>query len=466
MKKFFNLLVVAVFGGLVTLSGYKFFLEDTVVVQKETPAKIEKVNTNFNPTFNAKPVTTGTYDASIDFTSAAEKTLNAVVHVKNTAIRTQVNPLDFFFGNGNGRRQYEQVGTGSGVIISSDGYIVTNNHVIANANEIEITLNNRKKYLARLVGTDKENDIALLKIDTDIELPYLAFADSDTVKVGEWVLAVGNPYNLTSTVTAGIVSAKGRDLEGNSAIDSFIQTDAAVNPGNSGGALVNTRGELVGINTAITSRTGSFIGYSFAVPSNIAKKIVDDLLEFGTVQEAVLGISIDNSENNISGVKIAKVFYDGGARKAGLKDGDVIVKVNNVKILKFSDLRGQLTAKRPGEFVNITVERNGELLTKSVKLNKRDTYTSRALGVSLKDLTKEEKRKYNLDGGAKIQTNNNKSLEYYGVREGYIITKINKQPISNAADAVRVLESSLRRNNPFYIEVINLDGVTERYGFR
>ena len=267
-------------------------------------------------------------------------------------------------------------------------------------------------------------------------------------------------------MTAGIVSAKGRDLEGNSSIDSFIQTDAAVNPGNSGGALVNTRGELVGINTAITSKTGSFIGYSFAVPSNIAKKIVDDLLEFGTVQEAVLGISIDNSENNIDGVKIAQVFYDGGARKAGLKDGDIIKKVNNVKISKFSELRGQLTAKRPGEYVNITVEREGKFLTKSVMLNKRDTYTSRALGISLKDLSKEEKRKLNIKGGAKIQTNNNKSLEYYGVKEGYIITKINRQSISNASDAVRVLENSVRSKNPFYIEVINLEGVTERYGFR
>lgn len=466
MKKFFGLLAVAMLGGILTLGGYKFFFTDTVIIEEQLPPRIDNINTNFNSAFNTVPTNNDTYYASIDFTEAAEKSLNAVVHVKNTAIRTQVNPMDFFFGNGNGGRQYEAVGTGSGVIISSDGYIVTNNHVIANANDIEITLNNRQKFKARLIGTDKDNDIALLKIDTDEKLPYLPFANSDSVKIGEWVLAVGNPYNLTSTVTAGIVSAKGRDLEGNSSIDSFIQTDAAVNPGNSGGALVNTRGELVGINTAITSKTGSFIGYSFAVPSNIAKKIVDDLLEFGTVQEAVLGISIDNSENNIDGVKIAQVFYDGGARKAGLKDGDIIKKVNNVKISKFSELRGQLTAKRPGEYVNITVEREGKFLTKSVMLNKRDTYTSRALGISLKDLSKEEKRKLNIKGGAKIQTNNNKSLEYYGVKEGYIITKINRQSISNASDAVRVLENSVRSKNPFYIEVINLEGVTERYGFR
>lgn len=466
MKKIFSLLAVAMLGGILTLGGYKLFLTDAVIIEEQLPLRIDNINTNFNSAFNTTPTNNETYYASIDFTEAAEKSLNAVVHVKNTAIRTQVNPMDFFFGNGNGRRQYEAVGTGSGVIISSDGYIVTNNHVIANANDIEITLNNRQKFKARLIGTDKDNDIALLKIDTDEKLPYLPFANSDSVKIGEWVLAVGNPYNLTSTVTAGIVSAKGRDLEGNSSIDSFIQTDAAVNPGNSGGALVNTRGELVGINTAITSKTGSFIGYSFAVPSNIAKKIVDDLLEFGTVQEAVLGISIDNSENNIDGVKIAQVFYDGGARKAGLKDGDIIKKVNNVKISKFSELRGQLTAKRPGEYVNITVEREGKFLTKSVMLNKRDTYTSRALGISLKDLSKEEKRKLNIKGGAKIQTNNNKSLEYYGVKEGYIITKINRQSISNASDAVRVLENSVRSKNPFYIEVINLEGVTERYGFR
>ena len=362
MKKFFSFLGIAILGGALTLGGYKMLFNEQVIIERTIEQPMQTVQANYKSTLN----TAVTNAISTDFTVAAEKSVHAVVHVKNTAIKTQVNPLDLFFGNNNNGREYKQIGTGSGVIISSDGYIVTNNHVIDSASDIEITLNNKKKYKAELIGTDKENDIALLKINAELDLPYIPFANSDNIKVGEWVLAVGNPYNLTSTVTAGIVSAKGRDLEGNSAIDSFIQTDAAVNPGNSGGALVNTRGELVGINTAITSKTGSFIGYSFAVPSNIAKKVIDDLLEFGAVQEAILGINIDTSEADIEGVKIGGLSEGSGAEKSGLKSGDIITKVNNVKISKFSELRGQLTAKRPGEFVNITVIRDGEFMTKKV----------------------------------------------------------------------------------------------------
>lgn len=464
MKKFISYLSVAILGGAISLAGFKLFFDAPIVIEKTSDGnQLQTINSNFT---TAMPNPGAISDmASIDFTLAAEKSLNAVVHVKNTAIRTTVNPFDIFFGNGDGTRQYEQVGTGSGVIISSDGYIVTNNHVIDNASDIEVTLNNQKKFKARLIGTDKTDDIALLKIDIDFELPYLPFADSDYVKVGEWVLAVGNPYNLTSTVTAGIVSAKGRDLEGNRNIESFIQTDAAVNPGNSGGALVNTRGELIGINTAITSRTGSFIGYSFAVPSNIARKVVDDLLEFGSVQEAVLGISFDQ-DANVDGVKIAQVFQNTGASKAGLKDGDVIVKVNNVKISKYSDLTGQLTAKRPGDFVDVTVDRSGELITKKVELKKRDSYTSRTLNLVLKDLTKEEKNKFGLKGGAKIENNQNPSLKYYGVKEGYIISQINRRAVINAADAIKSLEDAIDAKQPIYLEVINLKGEVERYAFR
>ena len=278
-------------------------------------------------------------------------------------------------------------------------------------------------------------------------------------------MAVGNPYNLTSTVTAGIVSAKGRDLEGNGNIESFIQTDAAVNPGNSGGALVNARGELVGINTAISSRTGSFVGYSFAVPSNIAKKIVDDILEFGAVQEAILGIAIDPKYDE-EGVKIGEVYYEEGTKTSELKKGDIIKKVNNVKITKFSELRGQLVAKRPGEYVDITVERDGELVTKKVLLNKKSTYISRALGVSLKDLSDKEKKKYDVKGGAKIIENINRSLDYYGVKKGFIITKINKKPVLTAAEAKRVIDNSFGNGNPIYLELINLKGEIERYAIR
>ncbi|PWG06259.1 S1C family serine protease [Polaribacter aquimarinus] len=462
MKKFFGFLGMAVLGGALTLGGYKMLFNEEVIVERTLPEPIKTVNTNFNPTYKNDAIIAN----SIDFTIAAERSVNSVVHVKNTAVRTRVNPYDLIFGGGNGKRKYEQVGTGSGVIISQDGYIVTNNHVIANATNIEITLNNKQKYPAELIGTDKENDIALLKIDTDVDLPYIPFANSDNIKIGEWVLAVGNPYNLTSTVTAGIVSAKGRDLEGNAGVESFIQSDAAVNPGNSGGALVNTRGELVGINTAISSKTGSFIGYSFAVPSNIAKKIVDDLLEFGTVQEAILGINYDQRDKDINGVKITAVADDGGAKKAGLKSGDVIKKVNNVKISKFSELRGQLTAKRPGDFVDITVDRDGEFITKSVKLSKKDSYISRSLSVVLKDLNKKEKKKYDLKGGAKIIQNGNKNLDYYGVKEGFIITEINKKPVLNASEAAKAIDASYGNGRPIYIEVINLDGERERYAFR
>lgn len=463
MKKFFGLVGVAVLGGALTLGGYKMLFNDAVIIERTVPEKMQTVQTNFKPAFNTNAVDI----ASIDFTLAAEKSLNAVVHVKNTAIRTQKNPwAELFYGSGSGTRKFEQVGTGSGVIISSDGYIVTNNHVIDSANEIEITLNNKKKYKAEIIGSDKSNDIALLKIDAEIDLPYVPFADSDNLKIGEWVLAVGNPYNLTSTVTAGIVSAKGRDLEGNSAIDSFIQTDAAVNPGNSGGALVNTRGELVGINTAISSRTGSFIGYSFAVPSNIAKKIVDDLLEFGTVQEAVIGFfPFDDKEGEIQGVKISRIDEDSEAYKKGLKAGDVIKKVNNVNITKFSELRGQLTAKRPGEFVNITFERDGNLLTKTLKLSKKiKRYISRSFNWELKGLSKKELKKNNIKNGVKIvetgERDANNSLK------NFIITKINDKKVNSAEEAVKLLEGFANSRYSIVIEMINTDGEKERLRFR
>ena len=464
MKKFFGFLGMAILGGAVTLGGYKMLIEEPVTIQQNSPETLSTIQTNFKPAFNSNE--TSSADAiSIDFRLAAKKTVNSVVHVKNTAIRTQNNPFAELFFGGNSTRKFEQVGTGSGVIISADGYIVTNNHVIESANDIEITLNNKKKYKAELVGADKSNDIALLKINADVDLPFTSFANSDNVQIGEWVLAVGNPYNLTSTVTAGIVSAKGRDLEGNGNIESFIQTDAAVNPGNSGGALVNARGELVGINTAISSRTGSFVGYSFAVPSNIAKKIVDDILEFGAVQEAILGIAIDPKYDE-EGVKIGEVYYEEGTKTSELKKGDIIKKVNNVKITKFSELRGQLVAKRPGEYVDITVERDGELVTKKVLLNKKSTYISRALGVSLKDLSDKEKKKYDVKGGAKIIENINRSLDYYGVKKGFIITKINKKPVLTAAEAKRVIDNSFGNGNPIYLELINLKGEIERYAIR
>ncbi len=463
MKRVLGMAGVAFLGGVFALGGYKLFVEQPqVVIERTVAPELQTVKANYTPAvLNTSSVPT-------DFTEAAEKTVNTVVHVKNTAVKEVYNPFEEFFGRGDGRSKREQVGTGSGVIISSDGYIVTNNHVIEGATDIEITLNNRKKLKANLVGADPRNDIALLKIDTDMELPFITFGNSDNAKIGEWVLAVGNPYNLNSTVTAGIVSAKGRDLEGNRNIESFIQTDAAVNPGNSGGALVNTRGELIGINTAITSRTGSFIGYSFAVPSNITKKIIDDLLEYGNVQEALIGFRPDFKDaDQIEGVLIGLVEdEDSGAFKAGLKSGDIIKKINDVKISKFSELSGILKAKRPGEVVDITVDRNGTELTKSVTLSKRNSYNSNTLDIELKDLTEKEKKERGIPNGAKIIATANKALKEFKVGKGYVIIKINDQEIYSAAQAKEILDNySLKSRKRLIIKMISPEGEVERYGF-
>ena len=288
MKRFLSLLSVALLVGFLTLGAYKLFFEPdrVVITESTTPNTIQPTTYKVNNTGINSAAESG-----IDFSVAAEKTVHAVVHVKQYGLTRQPRNLMEYLRNG-GAVQKQIQGAGSGVIITEDGYIVTNNHVIDGASELEVTLNNNKTYKAEVVGTAPQADIALLKIDADEKLSYIPFGDSNSAKIGEWVLAVGNPFNLTSTVTAGIISAKSRDLneyDGN--YQSFIQTDAAVNPGNSGGALVNTRGELIGINTAITSLTGSYIGYSFAVPSNSAKKIIDDIIEYGDVQKAIIGVT-------------------------------------------------------------------------------------------------------------------------------------------------------------------------------
>ena len=448
---------MAILGGVLTLGGYKLLFNTPIVLQSTVnsiPQILETVYSSSDKTLNAAEMTT-------DFTVAAEKTIHAVVHVKNTTIRTQVNRRDLFFGLGNRERKYEQVGTGSGVIISADGYVVTNNHVIDGATDLEITLNNKKKYQAELIGRDVANDIALLKIEADTELSYIPFANSDAIKIGEWVLAVGNPYNLTSTVTAGIVSAKGRDLEGNRNIESFIQTDAAVNPGNSGGALVNARGELIGINTAISSKTGSFIGYSFAVPSNIAKKIINDILEFGIVQEAILGITVDPNYQG-QGVKVVAVIRQAGnLGLEELKSGDIIKKINEIKISKFSELKGQLTAKRPGDSVKVTIARATKVFVKTIVLSKKEVpILSTALGWELKDLSMDEIKNRKIKAGVKIVRDRK-----YGL-QNYIITKINGQEVKNAQETAKRLNNiytSSYANN--IIELLNIEGERERIRF-
>lgn len=467
MKKILSIVLYSALGGALTLGAYKLFIEEPQIVFEKTEVPTGIVQTNYTNAVSSAMENT-------DFTVAAEKTLNSVVHVKNTSYKTIRDPYrEYFYGQGSGTKQYPQVGTGSGVIISSDGYIITNNHVIKGASEIEVTLNNKKVLKAALIGADPTNDIALLKVDSD-ELPYIPFGNSDGVKVGEWVLAVGNPYNLTSTVTAGIVSAKARDLQGNNGVDSFIQTDAAVNPGNSGGALVNIRGELIGINTAISSMTGSFVGYSFAVPSNIAKKVIEDLMEFGNVQTAILGVrggelNNDTAENleiaNTEGFYISEVTENSGAEKAGLKANDIIVQLNEVKISTYADLTGFLRSKRPNDVVAVTYLRNGKTQKTNVVLSKNEISTISTLGLALKNLDGYELKKLNISNGVKITDITNKELEYYGVKKGFVIISINSEKVHKVDDVTKMFANKAQ-GEVLRIEMLNLNGELERYIFR
>lgn len=425
MKKFGSLVLVSLLSGAVTLGAYKLFLEP------KSTGKITLASPNYN-----KNVSLGA--ENIDFTTAAENTIHAVVHVKNKTI-SKVPYLDFFYGY-RGDREQTQIGTGSGVIITEDGYIVTNNHVIQNATELEVTLNNNKSYQAKLVGTDSKMDIALLKIEADEKLPYTVFGNSDEIKVGEWVLAVGNPYNLNSTVTAGIISAKARNLA-NDGIQSFLQTDAAVNPGNSGGALVNTRGELIGINTMITSPTGSYTGYSFAVPSNIARKIIEDLMEFGNVQRGILGIEGGELNSNYAkeiGVKTTQGFYinkvtkNSGAEKAGIQKGDIIVQLDDKKINGFAELTAYINTKRPNEIVQVRIIRDEKEKTIPVRLSKKELLNYEINGIEFEDIDTADKKQFNLKEGVKIKSISNSEYgEYADLLKGAIILSIDGQKLKD-----------------------------------
>ncbi len=473
MKKILRLVLVSALGGIFTLGAYILFIEkDNYTETQQTPVfapisvPVNYIEKDKNPTV----------ETTIDFTKAAEKTINTVVHVKNTSVSSgQMTIQDLFYGRRSQRRH--QIGTGSGVIISPDGYIITNNHVIDGAESISITTNHNKTYEAELIGTDPKTDIALLKIDADEPLPYATFADSDDAKIGEWVLAVGNPFNLTSTVTAGIISAKSRDLFGGDT-QSFIQTDAAVNPGNSGGALVNTNGDLIGINTAITSQTGNYVGYSFAVPSNIARKVVEDIMEFGNVQNGILGIypKTLNSEEakklgieETEGIYINEVEVGSGADKAGLKAGDIIKQLDNIKISKFSDLKGFLNSKSPNDIVNVTVLRDGNEKTFSVKLLKNETINFPIIGI-LKNATKEDLKNHGINYGLKISTftRNETYHEYWrnnGVRIGDIVTSINEIKLTSVEDVENIL-NSLDYDQSIRIVLVNSKGEKERHYFK
>jgi len=467
MKKILTLVLVSALGGIFTLGAYKLFLEE----KKPTLVTSESQNATFLPTSNTSALFSA--ENKIDFTVAAENTVNAVVHVKNMTLSSGQHTLqDLFSGRPS---QRAQMGTGSGVIINADGYIITNNHVISNAHELSVTLNNNKTYTAELIGTDPKTDIALLKIEADEDLPFVTFADSDNAKIGEWVLAVGNPFNLTSTVTAGIISAKARDLSGTSR-QSFIQTDAAVNPGNSGGALVNTNGELVGINTAITSQTGSYVGYSFAVPSNIARKVIEDIMEYGNVQNGILGIqggalnSIMAEKIGVSdteGVYIDSVVEDSGAEKAGVKKGDIIKEIDDIKVSKFSDLTGHLSAKRPDDVVSLKLSRNGTIKTIPVTLAKNETLSIPLVG-RIQNAKSADLKKYNVTRGVKITELNSKYAEYWnknGIKKGCIITSINDMKINNVDDVQNALREQ-SGSGALRLEIININGDLERYNFR
>ena len=401
-----------------------------------------------------------------DFTIAAEKTINSVVHVKNTALNKSSNSLwDLFYGNS---QQKRTIGTGSGVIVSSDGYIITNYHVIDNASSIEVTTNDNKSFSAELIGYDENSDIAILKIDDNTKFPYIIFADSDQTKIGEWVLAVGNPFNLTSTVTAGIISAKSRDLSDfDSKNQSFIQTDAAVNSGNSGGALVNIDGDLIGINTAIQSNNAGFIGYSFAVPSNIARKIFEDILEFGDVQRGLLGVTGQslNSENAKElGITKTEGFYvnetdpEMGAHLAGMRNGDIILQIDDVQITKFSDLSGYLNSKRPGDNLSVTIDREGKIIDLNVSL-KVSTYVQ-FYGMQLKNSNKKYLENLNIENGLTVVVNRNSTLYRMGIRPGYVLTEINEKSIGSTTDL-----RSFEKENIYQISFIDLDGNKERLIF-
>ena len=424
----------------------------------------------------------------VNFSVAAEKTVNSVVHVttviqQDNSAQSSGDPFfDFFYGYRN-RGRGPAMSSGSGVIISPDGYIVTNNHVIDNASEVRIAFNDKRTAIAKVVGTDKNTDLALLKVD-EKNLPALTFGNSDNLRLGEWVLAVGNPFNMSTTVTAGIVSAKARDINiiySEFRIESFIQTDAAVNPGNSGGALVNLRGELVGINTAIASRSGQYEGYAFAVPTSIVKKVVEDLMQFGKVQRALLGIRYQEVTSDlakeyglkeIKGVYIARVEENSAAKDAGIQAGDVLLKINDVDVTGSAIVQEQVAQRRPGDKMNLTVNRDGKMKQFTVVLRNTSGNTSASetaneelavLGATFKEVAPEVRRKLGIFGGLQIDKLSNGKLKQNGIKEGFIITQINQRPVRSEEDLKNTIKSI--KSGGIFIGGIYPDGKEAYYAF-
>lgn len=455
-------------GGVVSLLG--FYVLAPKVFEKRSIEDMQSASAQLARYASLNPI------PAFDFTSVAEIANPAVVHIKTTMGPTRgqsqgqmpFDPFDFFNGPG---FKFDNPGpsmaTGSGVIISDDGYIVTNNHVIENANKIEVVLNDKRSYIAELIGTDKNTDLALLRI-SEGDLPFLKLGNSDNVKVGEWVVAVGNPFNLNSTVTLGIVSAMGRNIDlirskGNQyAIENFIQTDAAINPGNSGGALVNVAGELVGINTAIASRTGSYAGYGFAIPVNLMKKIVNDIMKYGKVQRAILGVSIRDIDQNLvdeegledlKGVYIADVVEGGAAEKAGVKKGDVVLKIEDEKVNSSSKLQEKIGKYRPGDQIEILVRRGDKTTELKAVLLSKDgeakiekvarSNTKTFEGINLSNTTKSEREKLEIKSGAKVESIDDGAFKDAGIPAGFVITHINNERVYSPQGAMAIL-SNLR----------------------
>ncbi|MBQ7269216.1 MAG: trypsin-like peptidase domain-containing protein [Bacteroidales bacterium] len=476
MKK--TLLTVILSVGLSVLTAYGIVKAATPQATGTTP--VYSSDSGYNTPSGPVNLSVSDYP---DFTYAAERAVDAVVFVKVTITR-QYQPIQdpffrFFFGDEGGQRQSE--GSGSGVIISPDGYIVTNNHVVADASKIEITLNNNKVYEAKVIGTDPATDVALVKIEAS-GLPTIEFADSDNLRLGEWVLAIGSPLGeqLRSTITAGIVSAKGRSMPnytGEFKIESFIQTDAAVNPGNSGGALVNKAGQLVGINTAIVSTTGSYTGYSFAVPSNIVHKIVSDLIDFGSVKRARLGVVMspvtekvasEMKLSSLDGVYINEVVSGSAAEKAGIKQGDVLVKLDSTRIKSPSALQVKVNNFRPGDRTEATVVRDGKTLVLPVLFEEAPDVevasdgSASFYGAKLRAATREELAAVGLKNGVLIVSAGKGKLAQAGAGDGYIIEMVNDVPVSKPQDVIDVAK---KRKRSVYLEGKTSSGNNFYFGF-
>lgn len=487
MKKYFGYLMVGLFSAAFAVLGMKFISSNH---SSDNPL-ITQADRN-NGAFSFVDYN-GNYTATVpDFVSASQKTVNAVVSINNFSTRANsrqyMDPFEFFFGFPDQQRQPQMdpdkpTGMGSGVIISSDGYIVTNNHVIKGSDKIEVVLNNQKSYIAELVGTDPNTDIALLKIDAK-DLPFVKFVDSDAINVGDWVLAVGNPFGLNSTVTAGIVSAKGRSIDilrrnANNPIESFIQTDAAINPGNSGGALVNPNGDLVGINTAISSPTGTFSGYGFAVPSNLVKKVVEDIKKYGLVQRGYLGVQgldlndefalkdynkqFGTNYKSQQGVLIQKLTENGGALAAGLEEGDIITEVDGQKISSFGRLSFAIGSKYPGDQVKVKVLRDGKQREYTVTLRDQNGNTKRRsladltvaekLGAEFEPLTERQKISFGIDYGVMVKNSQPGSkLGSIGINDGFIILKVNDKEVSDQKDIEKILKSHKGKVSFSYVD--------------